>query len=317
MNRTTLVLLVAAAVALAAAPAPDAAAQLQQLLGTIQPPLQVTTVNGKVVVSGRISTDADEETFQKAMALFPDVVDLVSIETAAPLIGVRALFIEVEESNGHDVTVLDPDDVFNGLDVRGYLGFEEDWINGLPPTEHKGIDWTVNVDTRILRAIRAMVDKGKAKVVARPYVVVEDGEQASLLSGGEIPYVTSDWRSTNTTFKPYGIRLDVTPELQPSGDVEMDITVESSEPSNEPHAGGITARRATTRASIGNGKSLLVAGLTTASTRSGRSFGCLFPLFQSGAAVSRKQLLVLVTPEVPPTGGLGGFDLIPPGDLQK
>jgi pilus assembly protein CpaC len=289
--------------------------QLQVLLKDFQPPLKVSFAGGEVIVSGRITTRADKAEFEQVMERFPDAVDMVNVEVSEPLIGINALFIEVEAGSGHDITVLDPEELRN-LDAGGYYRAEKGWYE--EPTEpwHKEVGWSVNASIELLRSIRAMVEKGTAKVIARPRVVVQSGERASLLSGGEMPYTASNWQGTNTQFKQYGIRLEVVPELLSSGDVEMDLVVESSEPASNRSA-DITARRATTRVTVGNGKSLLVAGLSSTSSHSRGGFGCFFPLFTSGRTYKKTELLVLVTPEVPPGLGLGDFRMIEPKDTGK
>jgi hypothetical protein len=297
-----------------AAPATAEVEQLQVLLKDIQPPLQVTEAGGRVIVTGRITTQAGKLTFERAMEQFPEAMDIVNVEVPEPLVGINALFIEVEAGSGHDIVLLDPDDVWDNLDAQGG-GVGDKQVETHYPTDWDvSLDWRVSASARLLRSIRALVDKGKAKIIARPRIVVQNGEQAKLLSGGEIPYSTSNWRGTNTEFKPFGIRLDVTPELLSSGEVKMDLVVESSEPGS---GGSITARRATTRVTVGNGKSLLVAGLTSTASASNHGFGCLFPLFKSTSSYRKTELLVLVTPEVPPAEGLGDLKMIQPGDLQK
>ena len=60
-----------------------------------------------------------------------------------------------------------------------------------------------------------------------------------------------------------------------------------------------------------------MAGLTSTASASNHGFGCLFPLFKSTSSYRKTELLVLVTPEVPPAEGLGDLKMIQPGDLQK
>ncbi|UCG42468.1 MAG: hypothetical protein JSU73_11455 [candidate division WOR-3 bacterium] len=289
----------------------DAVEQLVMLFEDIEARLDVRKVGGRVFVEGTIKTQADKLKFDKVMRMFPDVVDMVRVEAKQVLVEVSATLIEVQVSSGHDVMVLDPDR------VPFRAGASYDWAKSWDYTEdpaRRVLKWNVGIDEELLKWVRAMIDKGKARVVARPSVVTINGQRACLLSGGEIPYTTSNrWIIGSTRFKPYGVRLDVTPELLPSGEVMMDLVVESSEPAGS----GITARRATVRSAVDKGQSLLLAGLSSTSHVSGRGFGCLFPLFKSGSSYRRKELLVLVTPNAPSVLGFDKFDLIKEEDLDR
>ncbi len=302
-------ILLALALAQAAPATPPEVEQLQALFKNFQPPLDVSSAGGKVIVTGRITNEPARAEFKRALGLFPDVIDMVNVEVPEPLVGINALFVEVERNNGHDVSVLDQ---LHGLNADAQLGGGKD----LGPF-HTGWDaelhWMIGADLDLLYSLKAMISRGTARVVARPRVVVQSGEHAALLSGGEIPYLSSNWQGTNTEFKQYGVRLDVAPEVLPSGDVKMDLVVESSEPA----ASGIKARRATTQVTVGNGKSLLVAGLSSTSLRTGGGYGCFFPLFTSSRSYKKSELLVIVTPEVPPGTGLEDFDMIQRKDLGK
>lgn len=289
--------------------------QLQLLFKDFQPPLNVSFAGGEVIVSGRVTTPAAKAEFGRAMERFGDVINLVSIEVPEPLVGINALFVEVEAGSGHDISILDPEEL-RGVDADvGYQGNRSVYDHS-PGPWHSEVNWSVRASYEVLRSLRAMIDKGTAKVIARPRVVVQSGERASLLSGGEMPYTSSSWKGTNTEFKPYGVRLEVVPEVLSSGDVKMDLVVESSEPASDRSA-DITARRATTRVTVGNGKSLLVAGLTSTSSRTRSGGGCFFPLFASSHSYRKSELLVLVAPEVPPGIGLDDFRMIKSKDIGK
>lgn len=305
--------LLAFALAQAAPATPPEVEQLQLLFKDFQPPLDVSSAGGKVIVTGRITSEPARMEFKQAMDRFPDVIDMVSVEVPEPLVGVNALFVEVEKSNGHDVSVLSD---LQWLDAGAILEGSKELT---PPEIMPGnahLAWSVRASEGLLKSLQVMISRGTARVVARPRVVVQSGEHAALLSGGEVPYLSSNWQGTNTEFKPYGIRLDVAPEVLPSGDVMMDLVVESSEPGPD-KSSGITARRATTRVTVGNGKSLLVAGLSSTSLRTGGGYGCFFPLFTSSRAYKKSELLVIVTPQVPPGTGLEDFDMIQRKDLGK
>jgi type II secretory pathway component GspD/PulD (secretin) len=73
---------------------------------------------------------------------------------------------------------------------------------------------------------------GFARVLAQPQLRTIPGERARFQSGGEVPITTVSVEKINTTFKPYGLIVDITPSATPrrSSQVELQFSVELSEP---------------------------------------------------------------------------------------
>ena len=297
----------------------DAVLQLKALLKDLEAPLQFSVVAGKAIVEGVIKTQADRLRFEQVMAMYPDVVNMVRIEAPQVQVGISVTLIEVEASSGHDAMLMDQAGVRSS---RGDIGYDYDWENFQNylhyPEEvwQKRFSWGLGLSIDLLKAIRALVDRGKAKIVASPRLVTINGERASLLSGGEIPYEVSSYYGANTEFKPYGVRLDVVPNVLPSGEVMLDMTIESSQPQSgsDPR---LSTRRANIKTAVEKGKSLLVAGLSSSVASSSRRIGCFFPLFGTTASARKTELLVMVTPDAPSIVGFDKFEMIKPGDLKQ
>jgi len=289
----------------------DAIVQLAELFKGLSSPLSVKASGGRVVVEGTIKTQADRLLYDEVMEYFPDAIKLVRIEAPAVLVDVSALLIEVEQSSGHDVSVLD-------IDLRGSVetGAQGDQHNGFPVNWFQFLNWRVDASAQLHDALKLDLAKGRARVVARPQVVTTNGEKATLLSGGELPYSASGFWGSETRFKPYGVRLEVTPKVLPSGEVSMDLLVEASQPGGE-RSSGIAGRRAELKVAVEKGKSLLVAGLSNSEERRSRGCGLFVPLFKSSASVVRKELLVIVTPSARPILGFDKFEMLKPEDLNK
>ena len=100
------------------------------------------------------------------------------------------------------------------------------------------------------------------------------------------------------------------PNLLPSGEVMLDMTIESSNRD-------LDVRRAKMEVAVEGGKSLVVAGLSSTTTASRRQVGCLFPIFARGGAYRRTELLAIVTPDAPSIVGFDKFELIKPEDLNR
>ncbi len=287
----------------------DAVLQLAELLKGLTSPLSVKVSGGRVIVEGTIKSQADQLLYDEVMEYFPDAIQLVRIEAPVVLVDVSAVLVEVERSSGHDASLLDNIYLSGGTEM-GANGSQQE---GFPFDWDRFLRWNVDVSADLLDMLKLDLTKGRARIVARPQVVTNNGERAVLLSGGEIPYSASGFWGAETRFKPYGVRLEVTPEVLPSGEVNMEMLVEASRSAGQ---AGITGRRAELKVAVEKGKSLMVAGLSNSEETHSRGCGFL-PLFKSSASVVRKELLVIVTPSAQPILGFDKFEMLKPEDLKR
>ena len=119
--------------------------------------------------------------------------------------------------------------------------------------------------------IDALATAGLANVLARPNVTAVSGESASFFSGGERPVPTGYDSATNTIlfeYKKVGVLLDFVPTVVDTGRIVLTVRPEVSEPdASQPLAIGpivlpvINVRRAETTVEVGDGESIVIAGL--------------------------------------------------------
>jgi pilus assembly protein CpaC len=78
-------------------------------------------------------------------------------------------------------------------------------------------------------SLQLLIDRGKAKILAKPKLLAVSGEEASFLAGGEIPYVAeSKLGSANVQWKPYGVKLNIKPLIDPEGNISALLRAEVS-----------------------------------------------------------------------------------------
>ena len=124
-------------------------------------------------------------------------------------------------------------------------------------------------NTRIAGMIDALARAGLANVLARPNVTAVSGEAASFFSGGEYPLPTGFEDGVIVfEYKKYGILLDFVPTVVDTGRIVLKVRPEVSEPSlsQSVQVVGvdipvINVRRAETTVEVGNGESIVIAGL--------------------------------------------------------
>ena len=125
-----------------------------------------------------------------------------------------------------------------------------------------GIFYSINA------TITALVTKGKARVLSHPSVTTLSGEQATIQIGGEIPYSTTNSNGyTNTSFKKYGIILQVRPVVDSRNRITSMIHAEVSNMSgqtvdNQPI---ISTRSADSVINIFSGGAVVIGGLMDSS----------------------------------------------------
>lgn len=119
--------------------------------------------------------------------------------------------------------------------------------------------------------LSAIISNESVKVLSRPYLVVRDGESATISSGDQVPVrVESVSSETNpgviresVQYRSTGINLSVTPTINADGVISLEISQESSGVSGNAGALApiITNRSMATSALVLNGQTIVLGGL--------------------------------------------------------
>ena len=149
-------------------------------------------------------------------------------------------------------------------------------LDAFPPTLIAGRDTASSVffgSKGPLGQFRAMIDAlataGLANVLARPNVTAVSGEAASFFSGGEYPLPTGFEDGVIIfEYKKYGVLLDFVPTVVDANRIVLTVRPEVSEPSLNQSVQivgvdipVINVRRAETTVEVGDGESIVIAGL--------------------------------------------------------
>jgi type IV pilus assembly protein PilQ len=157
--------------------------------------------------------------------------------------------------------------------------------------------------------LSAMESEGKGKIVSSPRVITADQQKASIEQGEEIPYqVATSSGATSIQFKKAALRLEVTPQITPEGNVIMKLDVsKDSRGANTPNAGpAINTKKVDTQVLVENGGTVVIGGIFTQNDQDEINkvpFLGDLPfvgyLFQNKQRVSSKtELLVFITPKI-------------------
>lgn len=158
--------------------------------------------------------------------------------------------------------------------------------------------------------LTAMETDNRSKTISTPRVVTQDGQEAEIKQGFQIPYTTRDGDTTTTAFKDAVMRLQIKPRITPDNKVILDVEVNKDSPDRtytnilgEP---GISTKSVKTQAMIEDGATLVVGGVyqeeysnTVSKVPVLGDIPVLGNLFKSRSRKnSRNELLFFITPRI-------------------
>lgn len=121
-------------------------------------------------------------------------------------------------------------------------------------------------------ALRAMESNGKARIISSPRILTINGQEAIIITGDEVPYVSSlvpygTGVQASTAYKEVGVKLSVIPYFIGNNTIELVVTPEVSVVTGwQSIQAGVSlpviAKRSTsTKVNIKNGETLAIGGL--------------------------------------------------------
>jgi Flp pilus assembly secretin CpaC len=274
--------------------------------------LAYKVAGNKVVVQGRVLTQDDKLKYDRVRSSYPEVVDMTEVVAKELLVDINVSLVEVAADNSISAGL---------LEVEPSLTADLTGTKVSIPLDSMKLSF--NLTTTLNKLINGMVDNNQAKIIARPRIVTINGKEARLSAGGEIPYTVPTINGPATEYKSYGIMLTVTPTWRKSSnEVLMSLNIESSEPEGKATRDvALTSRKAHLEVAVERGKSLVIAGMFKTTMSGGTAVGCLFPLFQTSNTANRREILIVVTPNVltPDNKGLNydDFKMIKEEDTKK
>lgn len=299
--------------------AQDTAEAYQAVTAMIKdmPTVKVALVGSNVVLSGSASK-TDLERIGLIAKLYPSMVSFVASEDISmkKMVYMKVQLIEMKRSLIETLGVQWP-----GAIAGPSVGFLGNWgsenttgltapIKGVLPiaTGNNGLRTYVGMSALINTTINIAKNNGDVLVLAEPELSARSGGVAKFLAGGQIGYpVAGAFGATSVEFKDYGIKLDIKPVADDSGNVSAAIETEVS--SIDSFTNGIPSiltRRSSTDFNVKSGQTMAMSGLINneMSKDSARVPGLsdlpvIGRLFRSdGFRNNRTDLVVLVTPTI-------------------
>ncbi|MEE8454861.1 MAG: pilus assembly protein N-terminal domain-containing protein, partial [Limibaculum sp.] len=245
-------------------------ARLRDALDTLLPTagLNVTSIEGGIILNGSVATAADAENARRITARFitsgEEVINQLAV-TLPNQVNLRVRVAEVKRSVlnkfGINMDFLLSGDVALSL----FTAFP---IAGVGSTIAQGSGSTDNLN--ITGIIDALADDGLVTILAEPNLTALSGETAKFHAGGEFPVQVAQAGAGGATiftieFHPFGVSLSFTPTVISENRIHLRVAPEVSSldfsVALADGTPGRSVRRTETTIELASGQSFAIAGL--------------------------------------------------------
>ena len=156
--------------------------------------------------------------------------------------------------------------------------------------------------------LSAMEADGQGKVVSSPRVITADQQKALIEQGEELPYqVATSSGATSLQFRKANLKLEVTPQITPEGNVILDVDITKDSVGRVTTAGfAINTKHVKTQVLVENGGTVVIGGIFEQTDRTDvtgvpflKDIPYLGYLFKTTTRQTNKvELLIFLTPKV-------------------
>jgi len=281
-------------------------------------------VGNHVLASGTITTAKEKRLYSKILEMY-EIMDLVEDRVAPVLITIQAQIYEVNHVASTDYDGLGGNTLTgkavsskSNASQKGESLSEETSV-GSNFSFISGNELEVNLNLNLLEKLLFLQGTGQAKLVSSPVITVTDGHEASILSGGEIPYTYStQYGGFSTEWRQYGNTIKIKPKLlEPDtyGTVHVFIELEAEVSTldhtfiSENNIPSLVSRKAVSQVTVPTNRALIISGIIyeeeSESTTKVPVLGDLLPfLFKRISKIKLTKELVIVVKTSPNFGDI-------------
>jgi type IV pilus assembly protein PilQ len=227
--------------------------KLEQIRGVIA---KLDIPSRQVIIESRIVEAND--TFSKNLGVklgfnngIPATQPQAGVRVSGNYLGVGEQTLQAVNGGGSFI----PDTQFLSLPASG--------INGINPASI-GISLFGRAASRFLNLeLSALEADGTGKIVSSPRVVTADSVKALIEQGTELPYqVATSSGATSIQFRKANLKLEVTPQITPEGNIILDVDVTKDSVGQVTTAGfAIDTKHVNTKVLVENGGTVVLGGI--------------------------------------------------------
>ena len=281
---------------------PSKLEEVQSLISKIDIAVRQVLIESRIVIA--------DDSFGRSLGIRLGAADLRGVRGGIPGYGVNG---DTRVTVGGNLNAVQSQTLQNG--TSGVTASDTNFIN-LPATGQNGFNpatfalslFGASANRFLNLEISALEADGKGKVVSSPRVVTADQQKAIIEQGEELPYqVATSSGATSLQFRKANLKLDVTPQITPEGNVILDVDITNDSVGRNTAAGfAINTKHVKTQVLVENGGTVVIGGIFTQNDREDITkvpflgdVPYLGNLFKTRTVSSSKsELLIFLTPKV-------------------
>jgi type IV pilus assembly protein PilQ len=281
---------------------PSKLEEVQSLIAKIDIPVRQVLIESRLVVA--------DESFGRSLGVRLGAVDLRGVRGGVPGVSVGG---DTRVSVGGNLNAVGSQTLQNGTTSVNFT--DTNFVN-LPASGQNGFDpasfalslFGASANRFLNLEISALEADGKGKVVSSPRVVTADQQKALIEQGEELPYqVATSSGATSLQFRKANLKLEVTPQITPEGNVILDVDVTKDSVGRVTTAGfAINTKHVKTQVLVENGGTIVIGGIFESNDRADITkvpflgdipyLGNLFKT--TNLTTTKTELLIFLTPKV-------------------
>jgi len=165
----------------------------------------------------------------------------------------------------------------------------------------------INDNISLGMELQALESSGLIEIVSQPKVITGDKQQATIESGQQVPFTSSDGDNVTTVFRDAVLKLDVTPQITPDNRVIMDLKINrDSIGEATPDGPAINVTEIETQVLVNDGQTIVLGGIFTIDSTDSEAkvpvlgdipyLGRLFK--RTTNSKQKTELLIFITPKI-------------------
>lgn len=281
---------------------PSKLEEVQALIAKIDIPVRQVLIESRIVIA--------DDTFGRSLGIRLGFTDLRGIRGGIPGYNIGS---NNYISPGGNLNAVAAQTLQSG--TTGVTAADTTFVN-LPATGANGFDaatfalslFSATANRFLNLEISALEADGKGKVVSSPRVITADQQKALIEQGEELPYqVATSSGATSLQFRKANLKLEVTPQVTPEGNVILDVDITKDSVGRATTAGfAINTKHVKTQVLVENGGTVVIGGIFEQADREDVTkvpflgdVPYLGNLFKTRTMTSTKtELLIFLTPKI-------------------
>ncbi len=245
--------------------------------------IEVSALQDRINLDGRVMSQAEaDEAVKLAQSYSKEIANALIIDAPhEKQVRLKVRIVEIDRTKlaQFGINFLSGGKNTSSVSTQQYTSFGGLAVGNTPPAVNGiGVSNPLNLflynqEFNLGLAISDLEEKQIMQILAEPTITAMSGEKASFLSGGEFPFPVvqgggGNFTSVTVQFRPYGVKLDFTPTVNPDGTIRLKVAPEVSalDYTNEVQISGytipaISTRRAETDVELRSGQSFAISGL--------------------------------------------------------